>query len=79
MSKSETHTQCQLQKGTANQVSWIPTKFAVPGQVVKLKNEDGSWDDGWVVESIAMQQSMPSKWVQERSMDFKKMRSMTDV
>lgn len=29
--------------------SWIPERFAVVGKVLKLKNSDGEWDDGWVV------------------------------
>jgi hypothetical protein len=30
-------------------VSWIPSKFAKVGGVVKLK-DDGKWTDGWVIQ-----------------------------
>lgn len=32
--------------------TFLPSKFAVMGGVVKLRNEDGDWDDGWVVKSV---------------------------
>lgn len=83
MAKEQNHVQAILEKktpkGVTVQHSWIPEKHAIVGHFVKLKNEDGTWDDGWEVTGTAMQNPMPSKWVQERSMDYKKMRSMTDI
>lgn len=32
------------------QTSWIPEKFGVQGKVLKLKDSDGNWDDGWIVK-----------------------------
>jgi hypothetical protein len=47
--------QCRLVKRTATgelcQVSWIPEPYASAGRVVKLRDSDGHWDDGWVVRS----------------------------
>ncbi len=55
MSK-RTYQQCQLLKnhrhGTSIQVSYIPTKFASKGNVIKLKKDNGEWEDGWVVDEI---------------------------
>jgi hypothetical protein len=31
--------------------SWLPEEFATIGQFVKLKQEDGTWSDGWKVIS----------------------------
>lgn len=43
------YTQCRLAKdGRAEYVSWIPTEFAIPGKVVKLKFGQ-VWEDGWRV------------------------------
>ena len=42
-----TYTQCKLKKGNFNRVTWIPTKFAKVGKVLRLKD-----DDGWVVQEI---------------------------
>jgi hypothetical protein len=33
------------------QTSWIPEEFAVVGKVLKLKNADGIWDNGWIVQT----------------------------
>lgn len=51
------YKQCKLVKkthqGQLETVSWIPDKFANIGGVIKLKNDDGEWDDGWVVMSAS--------------------------
>ncbi len=33
-------------------VSWIPEKFAQLNGVLKLKDMDDQWVDGWIVESV---------------------------
>ena len=43
---------CGLRNGNKREVSYIPKKFAVVGEIIKIKQEDGSWEDGWVVESV---------------------------
>lgn len=53
------YRQCRLVKkikdGRAITVSWIPEPYCVADKVLKLKNEDDTWDDGWVVESASEQ------------------------
>ncbi len=49
MSKKTYYRQCRLQKGNTHQMSWIPEEFAVKGKIIKLRDEDGVWDDGWKV------------------------------
>jgi hypothetical protein len=52
------YNQCTLEKDIipgrmlVRQVSWIPTKYASLGRVVKLKNDHGEWEDGWKVVSV---------------------------
>lgn len=29
---------------------WLPKTFCKVGQVVKLKNDDGTWTDGWKIK-----------------------------
>ena len=42
-------TQCLLKQGNrAECVSWIPTRFAVRGRVLRLQFTSG-WTDGWIV------------------------------
>lgn len=53
MSKTVYYRQCRLQKktneGTLTQVSWLPEPYAATGKVLKLRDEDKNWDNGWVV------------------------------
>ncbi len=48
--------QCHLVKktasGTVEQTSWIPERFASLGAAVRLRNPDGEWEDGWVVQFV---------------------------
>jgi hypothetical protein len=30
-------------------VSWLPEPFAATGRTVRLRNDAGAWEDGWVV------------------------------
>lgn len=56
MKQHETYRQCRLVKRIRNgemiQVSYIPAEFAREGHVVKLREADGSWDDGWVIRLV---------------------------
>ncbi len=79
MSTNRMHVQCRLVKGNAHRVSWIPSGFAVKGKVVKLKEGDGTWNDGWVVARAARASAKPSDFILARSQDHKKMRKMTDI
>jgi hypothetical protein len=44
-----TYTQCTLRKDNSYQTAFIPTKFATMNKVLKIKDENGNWEDGWVV------------------------------
>jgi hypothetical protein len=50
------YCQCRLTKkiptGQLELVSFIPEKFAVVDRILKLKNEDGQWEDGWRVHNV---------------------------
>jgi len=56
MGKTTFYRQCYLEKptteGTSCQMSWIPEKFAVKDKVLKLKDDDGNWDNGWIVRTV---------------------------
>ena len=57
--------------------SWIPSRYAVRGKTLKLKSEDGFWEDGWEVVSVGA--TAPSEEVNERSRDYTKQREASDV
>jgi hypothetical protein len=70
------HRQCKLKRGDAVTVSWIPENFAVKGKVVKLKDR-GIWVDGWKVDFVGTR--LPTKYVINRSQDYKNQRKVTDI
>jgi len=49
------YVQCVLHKDKEGkllkQVTYVPEKFSEIGTVLRLRNEDMSWDNGWVVTS----------------------------
>lgn len=45
------YRQCSLRKGNVQQISYIPEKFAIVGKILKLKQDDDTWEDGWEVRS----------------------------
>jgi hypothetical protein len=54
------HAQCKLRRGQAVTYSWLPEKYAKKGKVLGLKNDDGEWEEGWVVDEV---------WAKRRSTD----------
>ena len=47
--------QCQLEggpRGTGFLIAFIPAKYAIVGKVLRLKDEGGVWEDGWVVKRV---------------------------
>jgi hypothetical protein len=49
------YRQCRLEKKTKSgklcQTSYIPEKYAFVGNILKLREEDGNWVNGWKVIS----------------------------
>lgn len=56
MKNNEIYRQCRLVKrlrdGQSVQMSYLPEEFAREGRIVKLRNEQGDWDDGWVISLV---------------------------
>ena len=76
MAKHTTHTQCELQRESTKQVSWIPTGKAVVGKIVDLKEND-EWSKGWKV--ISLGSTMESDMCIERMRDWTNQRSASDI
>ena len=70
------YIQCRMskrtEKGSLKQVAWIPEKFAIEGDYVKLKQEDG-----WRVDEVGGRQSDYDN--NQRSRDYKKQRAASDI
>ena len=69
--------QCKLQKNNKITTSWIPTKYAIKGNYVKLKDND-VWENGWKVIEV-FQPSKLSDNVINRSDDYKNTRKASDI
>lgn len=68
-----THTQCTLIKGSQRYTCWLPSKYAIVNNYVKIKDEDG-----WLVFSVGDTQ-LDSKYVEERSRDYRTQREGSDI
>lgn len=42
----------KTREGETIQTSYIPAEFAKVGRVVKIRQDDGAWDDGWVIRLV---------------------------
>jgi len=47
----DSYTQCELQRDNARQVAWIPSRFALVGESLRIRS-DGDWIAGWRVLSV---------------------------
>lgn len=56
MSKEVYYRQCRLQKYNSNsyleQTSFIPEPYCVEGKILKLRNNEGVWEDGWKIVTV---------------------------
>lgn len=56
MKCNELYRQCRLVKkirgGETIQTSFLPAEFAKVGRIVKVREPDGGWDDGWVIRVV---------------------------
>lgn len=77
----DTYTQCVLiqknKEGELHTTSWIPSSFAKVGRVLRLKNDDDVWEDGWVVAEAGTVKS--ADYVLDHERDFKRQRKASDI
>ena len=64
--------QCKLRKGSIEDISWIPEKYAEKGKFLRIKD-----DNGW--EVIEVFSFMDEKELIPRSQDYKKTRIASDI
>ena len=56
---------------------YIPEEYAIQYKTLQIKQEDGTWEDGWIVSNVF--NKLPSAIVRERSQDYKKTRKASDI
>ena len=73
--------QCTMRRktdaGEAETVSWIPEEFCKKGKALKLKNEKGDWEDGWVVTLVGSARRKSDE-INDRSRDHLRQREASD-
>jgi len=67
----------KTKEGESHTTSYIPEPFCEVGRVLKLRNEGGEWDDGWVVKSAGERRSHLE--VNEHSQHYKHQRKASDI
>jgi hypothetical protein len=75
--KNEFHRHCLLQKGNVKTTAWIPEKFAKLDKYISLKYDEDDWNDGWKVIYVGTR--LGTKYMLERSQDYKQTRKASDV
>ena len=73
---NNTYTQCLLHKGNVKYTAYLPTEYAKIGEYVRIKFEC-TWEDGWLVVDVFT--SLPFSYVIERSQDYRKTRTASDI
>jgi hypothetical protein len=58
-------------------VAWIPEKYAKTNNIVKVKQNDGSWEGGWIVEFVSFKVEASRVEIAER--DYRKQRKVSDI
>jgi len=76
------YTQCHLTRtGMDGMIehyhTYVPSKIAKKDNIIKLKNEDGTWDIDWVVFETFNELSWET--VNARSQDYKNTRKASDI
>jgi hypothetical protein len=69
MAKELYYRQCHLQqqgKVRWEQTSFIPEPYCVIGKILKLRDDDGNWSDGWKVMTAGERKAARLVELQER-------------
>ena len=69
--------QCKLIKDTMYMTTWLPIQFAKVGKILKLKESNGEWSDGWVVDEVGAVQEYED--CIEHAEDYKHQRKASDI
>jgi hypothetical protein len=79
---SVAYRQCHLVQPRAQAVvhyiTWLPEAYAVLGGVVRLRLADGSWGEGWKVESVGPW-TLPEELMRKAERAHLKQRRASDI
>lgn len=74
---NEYHIQCELGNGTTRMISWIPEKYAKKNKQLKLREDNGQWENGWIVLNTYGKRL--SSYCSEHERDYTKQREASDI
>jgi len=83
MSQPIYYRQCHLARKAPSgeslvlMVSWIPEKYAIVGKWLKLKNEQGEWENHWQVTNVWTRKTEEQVLAHER--DYVQQRKVSDI
>ena len=69
--------QCRLRRGETFQTAYIPEKFAKPHNRLKIKKDDGTWEEGWFVQAIYYNSKVDEKMLPDSHKSTKEHRKRT--
>lgn len=78
MSKPVFYRQCKPRRGNKHTTSFLPERYAIQDKYVKLKRDDGTWEDGWQVVSVGSMHK-PEEDVRLAERDHLRTREASDV
>lgn len=76
--KNTNYAQCSLKRIDAHHMAWIPESFANVGKFIKIKLDDGSWQDGWEVIGVSDGRKSHEE-ADYQSQLYKKQRQASDI
>jgi hypothetical protein len=80
--KTTYYRQCKLQKkisdGIKETTSYIPEPYCVQGKVLKLRDDNGVWEDGWKV-IFASEHRHTEEETNKNAHQWTKHRQATDI
>ena len=78
--KHEYYCWCEMKKnvpgGVKVDMAWIPEKFAQIDKYIKIKQNDGTWEDGWKVTYVGGRREVLEVLAGER--DYLNQRKVSD-
>lgn len=77
--KDTNYKQVGLKRGNTYTMSWLPEQFCVKDKVVKLKQSDGTFQDGWVVTGDGGDTIRTAQEADAASQMYKKTRKASDI
>lgn len=76
--KNANYKQVGLKRGNTYTTSWLPEEFCVEGKFVKLKQSDGTFQNGWQVTTVT-DVVRTAKEADVASQMYKKTRKVSDI